>query len=150
MKIREARSSDLPAVATLLSTSDLPVEGIKENFRDFIVAEDGRDIIGAIGLEIFGSSALLRSAVVAPGHRGSGVGSRLVEAILERAKRAGLEELYLLTTSAKDYFPRFGFRQTTRAEVPTPITQSVEFQGACPATAVVMIHSPLNRQSARL
>ena len=46
--------------------------------------------------------------------------------------------VYLLTETAGDFFPRFGFRPTTRAAVPSAVQQSVEFREACPASAVVM------------
>src|SRR2546430_8204610 len=48
----------------------------------------------------------------------SGIGRQLVEQLLERAEEAGIDELYLLTTTAENYFPRFGFTRTTRAAVP--------------------------------
>jgi amino-acid N-acetyltransferase len=138
MRIRNATSADLSAVETLLSASDLPLDGVRDNFSDFVVAEDGAEIAGAIGLENFGSVALLRSAVVSPGHRGNGVGRQLVEQLLENAADTGVEEIYLLTTTAEQYFPRFGFTRTTRSAVPDSVKASVEFQGACPDTAVVM------------
>ncbi|HZD85078.1 MAG TPA: arsenic resistance N-acetyltransferase ArsN2 [Gemmatimonadaceae bacterium] len=138
IRIRNATSADLPAVENLLSASDLPLDGVKDNFSNFKVAEDDGEIAGAIGLEEFGAVALLRSAVVSPGHRGSGVGRRLVEHLLEGAEVAGIEELYLLTTTADQYFPRFGFTRTTRSAVPDAVKASAEFQGACPDTAVVM------------
>jgi amino-acid N-acetyltransferase len=138
MKIREATNRDLDAVESLLSENDLPLEGVKENFSDFVVAEDAGEIAGAIGLERFGSVALLRSAVVSPEHRGSGVGRKLVEKVLERAERDGIEELFLLTTTAEKYFPRFGVAPTTRSAVPMAVKASAEFQGACPDTAIVM------------
>ena len=138
MKIRKARKADLPAVERLLSESSLPVDGVRDHFADFIVAEDGDGIKGAVGLEKYDSVALLRSAVVAPTHRGSGVGTRLVEQVLERAEENGVDELYLLTTTAEKYFPRFGFEPTTRARVPEELKSSAEFRGACPDTAVVM------------
>ena len=111
---------------------------MRDNFSSFVVAEDGGEIAGAIGLENFGSVALLRSAVVSPDHRGSGIGRLLVEQLLEHAEEAGIEELYLLTTAAERYFPRFGFTRTTRSAVPDSVKASVEFQGACPDTAIVM------------
>lgn len=138
MRFRQATDSDLDEVERLLSANNLPLDGVKESFSSFVVAEDGGEIAGAIGLEKFGSVALLRSAVVSPGHRGSGVGHRLVERVLDRAARDGIEELFLLTTTAEKYFPRFGFANTTRSEVPSPLKASAEFQGACPDTAVVM------------
>ena len=138
MRIRKATSADLTAVESLLSTSDLPLDGVKDNFSNFVVAEDDGEIAGAIGLEEFGAVALLRSAVVSPEHRGSGIGRRLVERLLEGAEVAGIEELYLLTTTADQYFPRFGFTRTTRSAVPDAVKASAEFQGACPDTAIVM------------
>ena len=50
----------------------------------------------------------------------------------------GLTPLYLLTTTAEDFFPRFGFSRITRQEVPESVRASVEFRSACPASAVVM------------
>jgi amino-acid N-acetyltransferase len=138
MKIRTAEPDDLPAVEKLLISSDLPFDGVPENFGSFVVAEEKDAIVGAIGLELFDSAALLRSAVVSPGQRGTGVGRRLVEQILELAERSGVNDIYLLTTTAEDYFPRFGFRRTTRAAVPDAVKSSAEFRGACPDTAVVM------------
>jgi amino-acid N-acetyltransferase len=138
MQIRNATSADLTAVESLLSASDLPLDGVRENFSSFVVAEHEGEIAGAIGLEEFGAVAFLRSAVVAPEHRGSGIGRRLVERLLEGAESAGIEELYLLTTTADQYFPRFGFAHTTRAAVPDVVKASAEFHGACPDTAVVM------------
>ena len=138
MKIRKARQSDLAAVEQLLVASKLPLDGVRDHFIDFIVAEDNDGIEGAVGLEKYDSVALLRSAVVAPARRGTGVGRQLVEHLLERAEEAGINELYLLTTTAENYFPRFGFMPTTRAAVPHELKASAEFRGACPDTAIVM------------
>src|SRR5213082_785658 len=138
MQIRSARRSDLPAVESLLAESDLPTEGVRDNFSSFVVADDRGAIAGAVGFEKYGSVALLRSAVVAPDHRGTGVGRKLVEQLLERAEEAGIDDLYLLTTTAEKYIPRFGFTRTTRATVPDAVKASAEFRGACPDSAVVM------------
>src|ERR1700741_169743 len=109
MKIIRARSSDLSAVESLLSASDLPTDGGRDNFSGFVVADDDGAIAGAIGLEKYGSVALLRSAVVAPDHRGTGVGRKLVEQLLERAEEAGVDELFLVKTTAGQSCPRCGF-----------------------------------------
>jgi amino-acid N-acetyltransferase len=138
MKIRNATNSDFPAVEQLLLSSRLPIEGVREHFSGFVVAEDAGTIAGAIGLERYGSAALLRSAVVSPANRGAGVGRQLVESLLQRAREDGIDEVYLLTTTAEKYFPRFGFARTTRAAVPETVKESAEFRGACPDTAVVM------------
>ena len=128
MKIRKATNRDLDAVEGLLSANDLPLDGVKENLSGFIVAEEGGRVIGTVGLERFGSVALLRSAVVSEGRRGGGVGRRLVEHILDYAESDGIEELFLLTTTAENYFPRFGFTRTTRSAVPPAVKASAEFR----------------------
>jgi amino-acid N-acetyltransferase len=138
MRIRNATDADLKAVERLLLESDLPIEGVTENFANFLIAENETGIAGAIGLERHGSVALLRSAVIAPEHRGGGIGRRLVEELLSRAAAAGIQNIYLLTTTAEEYFPRFGFERSTRSSVPAALKQSAEFQGACPETATVM------------
>ena len=138
MRIRTAEPEDLPAVERLLRASGLPFDGVPENFDSFVVAEEEDAIVGTIGLELFDSAALLRSAVVSPDQRGTGLGRRLVGQILELAERSGVNEVYLLTTTAEDYFPRFGFHRTTRSAVPESVKSSAEFRGACPDTAVVM------------
>jgi amino-acid N-acetyltransferase len=141
MRLRTATDEDLSQLKTLLTASELPVDGVAEHLTDFLVAEDAGRITGVIGLERYGSDALLRSAAVVPAARGSGIGGRLVKEIFELAKSAGVEDLYLLTTTAEKYFPRFGFEETTRAEVPAAVQESVEFRGACPDTAIVMRRS---------
>lgn len=138
VKIRDASPADLAAVESLLAANDLPRDGVRGSFAGFLVADDEGVVVGAVGLETFDSAALLRSAVVAADHRGTGVGRQLVEQALERAEREGVDDVYLLTTTAEDYFPRFGFTRASRAAVPAALESSAEFQGACPESAVVM------------
>ncbi len=135
---RGARSGDLPEVLALLRKAELPSAGVSETFADFFVAEQDGRLIGAAGLEIYGPSALLRSVVVEDEWRGSGVGGRLIDLALGEARVRGIEDVFLLTTSAENYFPRFGFACVTREAVRDEVKESMEFQGACPASAIVM------------
>lgn len=137
--IRRAEQRDLTGIEKLLTESKLPTAGVAESLEHFIVATDNDALLGAIGLEVFGDTALLRSAVVDRGVRSTGLGSRLVLRILALASEVSVRDLYLLTTTAENYFPRFGFVRTTRDAVPERIRGSVEFQGACPASAIVMV-----------
>ncbi len=136
--LRPAVGGDFEQVMGLLGAADLPAAGVPASLADFFVAEDRSQIVGAIGIERYGQDALLRSAVVAPVARGTGVGAALVRRLLGHARECGVVELYLLTTTAEQYFPRFGFVQIARAEVPDGVRGSVEFREACPASAVVM------------
>ena len=136
--IRPGRPSELGEVRRLLEASKLPVEGVPDSLENFLVALDGDRVIGAIGLEIFGGSALLRSAVVDETARGSGLGAQLVEGALAKARVLRLKDIYLLTTTAEKYFPRFGFKAVSRESAPVEMRKSVEFTTACPASAILM------------
>jgi amino-acid N-acetyltransferase len=129
---------DAAAVRALLSESKLPLDGVPDDLAHFLVAERDGTVVGAIGMEYFGDAGLLRSAVVSPALRGTGLGERLVTSLLTDAKKRGLHDVVLLTTTADTWFPRFGFTRTTRAEVPKALHASEEFKGACPDSAVVM------------
>ncbi len=89
-------------------------------------------------MEIYGACALLRSVAVSPERRGEGLGILLTESMLILSKELGILRLYLLTETASDFFPRFGFRVVERAQVPETVKQSVEFRSACPDTALAM------------
>lgn len=139
--LRAATSRDLPAIEQLLVSSDLPIAGVAEALRGFVVAESERDerIVGVVGLELCCREyALLRSTAVEPEWRGTGLGRRLVEHVIADAESRGIKALYLLTTTAERYFPSFGFVKTQREAVPDEIKQSVEFREACPSSATVM------------
>ena len=136
--VRSAIKADYPAVIALLEAAGLPTAGVPRTLVDFLVADTGDGLAGAVGLERYGSDALLRSAVVRPGDQGSGIGAALVRALLDRARDGGLREIYLLTTTAERWFPRFGFRPVGRDQVPEAVRASVEFREACPASAAVM------------
>jgi amino-acid N-acetyltransferase len=138
VSIRLATPGDFAGVVGLLEAADLPTAGLKPALPDFLVAEDRGRIVGAIGLEVYGNCALLRSAVVDPGRRGSGLGRDLVESLLERARARAVREIYLLTTTAERYFTRFGFLPISRTEVASAVRASEEFRGACPDSAVAM------------
>jgi amino-acid N-acetyltransferase len=136
--IRVAAPGDYAGVVRLLEAADLPTAGLNRSLPDFLVAEESGRVVGAVGLEIYGDCALLRSAVVAAGKRGSGLGRDLVESLLERAGTRGVREIYLLTTTAENFFPRFGFARISRDVVAAPVRASEEFRGACPDSAIAM------------
>lgn len=139
--VTPAHAEDLPDVLALLSASGLPDAGVAERFpTGFLVARDPADgsLAGVAGVEAHGQAGLLRSVAVRPGLRGSGLGQALARAAVELARAQGLDELYLLTTTAENFFPRLGFQRIARAELPAELDASEELRGACPASAVAM------------
>ena len=138
MVIDAARKSDLPAVHRLLEAQDLPLDGVDDHLETMLVARTGNDVVGAAAVELYADGALLRSVVVDRAHQGQGLGCRLTESALQLADRHGVTAVFLLTTTAEKFFPRFGFGPVPRSEVPSSVQASVEFQFACPASATVM------------
>jgi amino-acid N-acetyltransferase len=136
--IRGATAGDFGAVARLLQENSLPVDGVSDALADFLVAEADSRIVGVVGMEYRGAYGLLRSLAVDPDWRGRGVARSLVERIIAEAETRGTRALYLLTTTAEHYFPRFGFNVASRESVPLEIRATVEFQDACPVSATVM------------
>ena len=74
--IQPADSSDRSIIRGLLFEARLPVEDLDLAARvTFFVARNNGQPVGAIGLERYGNTALLRSLVVAPDHRRRGLGT---------------------------------------------------------------------------
>jgi N-acetylglutamate synthase-like GNAT family acetyltransferase len=137
--LRGATATDLPALEDLLRSVDLPTAGVAEFVERFVLAEAAGRVVGAAGLEVHGRDGLLRSVAVDAGMRGNGLGARLTDRVLIDARTTGLRRVYLLTTTAEDYFPRHGFRRIERDLVSADVQRSVEFREACPASATVMV-----------
>jgi amino-acid N-acetyltransferase len=139
MKIRAANREDLDAVRGLIAEAALPQDGLEDQFGSgYAVAIESGRLVGVAGLERYAAYGLLRSVVTAAERRGLGIGEALVRDRLGWAERAGLDSIYLLTTTAAGYFPKLGFAAVERATVPAEIRASREFSSVCPGSAVVM------------
>jgi amino-acid N-acetyltransferase len=137
--LRPATPADLAAVRALLASAGLPLDGIEEQFVDgFVVAESDGVVVGAEGVELYGQDGLLRSAVVDDTWRGRGVGDALTRDRLAWARARGLRSVWLLTTTAADYFPRHGFEPVSRDVAPAAVRASREFASVCPSSATAM------------
>lgn len=141
-RTRTASSADLPAIESLLKSAELPLEGVAAILQGtdggFAVTEAPDGLLGCAAIEIHGKRGLLRSVAVRADQRGRGVGEGLVLSRIGRARDLGLETLHLLTTSAAEWFPRFGFRPVERADVPEEIRATWEFTVHCPSSAAVL------------
>jgi amino-acid N-acetyltransferase len=138
MGVERASPSDVPAVVTLLAAAGLPLEGVAEAFETGLVAREGAEIVGAAAVEPYGRTGLLRSVVVAESRRGTGLGHALVVAAEALALDEGIRELYLLTETAADWFPRLGYEVVDRDEARAAVGESIEFTMVCATTGVPM------------
>jgi amino-acid N-acetyltransferase len=138
MRIERAHPADLPAVDALVSAAGLPLDGVAAAFETGVVAREGDAIVGAAAVERYRAAGLLRSVVVAPERRGTGLGHELVVAAERLAHDEGVATLYLLTDTAIDWFPRLGYVVIPRDKAAAAVGSSVEFTTACAVSAVAM------------
>ncbi len=138
LAVRPAEAADLDAVGALLAAANLPLDGMDEAFEHGIVAIEDGVIVGAAAVERYGTDGLLRSVVVNPTRRGSGLGRAVVEAAEVSARRLGIRDLYLLTETAIDWFPRLGYAPLDRDAAPAGIAGSIEFTTSCVDTGILM------------
>lgn len=136
--VRAATLEDRGGIERLLTARNLPTAGVPEHLDRFVVAVRASVLLGCAGVEQHGEVGLLRSVAVMEDAGGRGLGRVLVRAALERARAHGVRELYLLTTTAAGYFPRFGFETVGREALPPALSASEELRGACPASAIAM------------
>jgi amino-acid N-acetyltransferase len=137
----QADPADWPQIVALLRSVELPLDGLLEHLGTTLVVRINDKIVGCAALEIYGDLALLRSVAVNKSHQGHGLGHELTQASLDLARQRCISRVYLLTDTAEDYFPRFGFKSIDRSAVPQAVQQSVEFTSACPVSALVMVYS---------
>ncbi len=81
-----------------------------EAVQEFLVATDGEGaVIGCGALHVMWEDlAEVRTLAVADSARGTGLGHRMLEALLERAVQLGLRRVFCLTFEV-DFFARHGF-----------------------------------------
>ena len=130
---------DEVALNTLLLAADLSPEDITpEMLEHFLVAHLNKAVVGCAGLEVLGEAGLLRSVAVDEAHRGTGLGKELVAAIEEHARKQGVSELYLLTTTAEAFFAGLGYRKLAREAAPADIAGTAQFAELCPSSSSFM------------
>lgn len=121
----------------LLKTNELPVSDLTVD-KDLFVVTDGGLVVGTAGLETFHDCGLLRSLSVRKNFRNKGLGKLMVTQLEEIATRKGISHLYLLTTTAKEFFENQGYITIERNDAPQPIQTTEEFSTLCAATAILM------------
>ena len=133
----------LEELKEFLKHQHLPFQDITLVSNLFILYRDAANaIVASGGVEYYDRTVLLRSLAVAPLHRGKRIGNYVVDDLLHNVRKAGVQRVYLLTETARDFFLKKGFSVVSRDEVPEAIKQSSEFSHVCPASAVCM-HYPI-------
>ena len=105
---------------------------------NFLVLKVQNKIIGCIAVEIYKKVGLLRSLTVDKKEQKKGYGVALTEFLFSYVKKKKVEQLYLLTTTASEFFKKFGFQVIDRTEADQAIQDTTEFKDLCPCSAILM------------
>ncbi|ELY36491.1 arsenic resistance N-acetyltransferase ArsN2 [Natronorubrum tibetense] len=138
LTLRRADKRELAYVESLLDANELPSADVRTSPARFYVGYAGDERVGVGGLESCGTDGLLRSVVVERSARGNGFGTALCDALERRTRADGVETLYLLTTTATDFFAERGYAELERADAPDAIRETTQFDDLCPASATCM------------
>jgi len=147
IQLRSAETRDGNRIRMLLEGNGLPTSDLAASRPEFVVAQEGEDLVGAGALQRFGTIALLRSVVIAANRRGTGLGQRIVRELEQRALASGIEDLVLLTQTAASFFEHHGYRVTERSKVSAAVQASEEFRSLCPASSICMMKSLIEPSS---
>lgn len=134
------RLGERGVLSAALAKVKLPIDDLEAPGRWFWRFETVDEVpVGFGGLEVHGPDGLLRSLVTLPPVRGRGVGAAMVAAIEFEARPLGCRSLWLLTTSAADFFGRLGYATCDRAVVPEAIRSTEQFAALCPEDGQAMV-----------
>lgn len=137
--ISAATPADLPALVALLASAGLPTADLRaDHLAHFLLFRRRDTLVGAVGIDVAGRVGLLRSLVVAEPTRGAGIATMLLDAAERSASRRNIARLYLLTTSAAEFFARRGYARCARADAPAEVAAMPQFASLCPSSCEFM------------
>lgn len=124
--IRKMDRSDVAVVHRLmrpLVASGLLIErterDLDESHQDFVVFEIDEMIHGCGALHAFDSDqGEIAGIAVDRSYDQLGIGQRIVRYLIDEASRAGMKQVFVLTTQASDWFQQLGFVPGTLEDIP--------------------------------
>jgi len=137
MNIVPASQNSFSAAIDLLKKNNLPTEDINPGTQLFVV-EENDTVVGTVAVQYDFNVALLRSLCVSDDKRNSGIGEMLVEFIEHYVQKQGVQSVYLLTTTAENFFLKKGYKKIDRKEVPEFIKNTKEYSVLCSASSSLM------------
>lgn len=109
---------ELPDVIEVLEELGLDMEDLDED--DWMVAKVNNEVVGVGRLRFYDDACELASIGVLEEHRGKGIGSSIINALLEQDD----SEKVFVVTEIQSYFERFGFNITS--DFPDSILQKLQ------------------------
>jgi amino-acid N-acetyltransferase len=125
--IRRARTSDVPAIKSLVDTYagkillEKNLVTLYESIQEFWVTEDEGTVAGCGALHVLWADlGEVRTVAVAPSLTGQGIGHAIVDKLLDVARELQLQRLFVLTFET-EFFAKHGFTEIEG----TPVTAEV-------------------------
>jgi amino-acid N-acetyltransferase len=121
---------------SLLEECALPTADVSPSLpAQFFGVRSGKTLAAVVGLELYPPFGLLRSLAVAPSQRRWGHARALVKYAESFAASQGIETLFLLTTTADQFFLALGYSNAARGAAPLAIQATSQFASLCPASS---------------
>ena len=126
-KIRPAKPGDIPEILRIMQPYvdagillQRNTEDVVQDLGDFYVYKIDDTLHGCAALRGYpgGQIAELHALVVDTNYGGQGTGRKIVSFLLDKARKAGVKSVFLLTTQTSDFFMRNGFKEATLASLP--------------------------------
>ncbi|SDY41110.1 GNAT family N-acetyltransferase [Thermoactinomyces sp. DSM 45892] len=127
--VRRAKPEDQGEIERLLREASLDDDGVDKHLEHFFVVEippaddETAQMVGAAGMEIYESCALLRSLVVARASWNGEVSWKLMQILLSYAEHLDLEEVYLFANGASPWLQEIGFESVSFDQLPDEIQE---------------------------
>jgi amino-acid N-acetyltransferase len=137
MNIVPASQNSFSAAIALLKKNNLPTEDLDPGKQLFVV-EEGDEVIATIAVEYDYNNALLRSLSVSEDKRRTGIGAELVRFVEDYVAEQGVQNIFLLTTTASHFFSRRGYKTVDRSDVPDFIKNTKEYSFICASSSILM------------
>ncbi|MBN1264139.1 MAG: GNAT family N-acetyltransferase [Anaerolineales bacterium] len=160
-RITPANTEHLPGIYALVEKNVqrqalLPRsrESIAASLQDWVVAVNGEDVIGCGSLLDYRDGLVeIRSLAIADAHHGNGIGTGIINLLIDNARSKGQTTVFALTT-AVSLFQKCDFSIVSRNCFPDKVIRFCEVcpkRHACDETAVVfqLVDAPFHCQNER-
>jgi amino-acid N-acetyltransferase len=126
--IRPATTSDIKTIRHIIDVNkasrrmlEKETVTLYETVQEFVVAEIDGKVVGCGALHVLWEDlAEVRTVGVEDNVRGQGVGHKILEELIERAKKIGVKRIFCLTFET-EFFGRHGFKEIEG----TPVSHEV-------------------------
>lgn len=130
--IRPAKTSDVKVIRELVDSYAAPGQMLAketvtlyEGVQEFTVAELNGQVVGCGALHtLWEDLAEVRTVAVEKSLHKQGIGHKILERIIERAKEIGVERIFCLTFQT-EFFARHGFIEITGTPVEPDVYQQL-------------------------